>query len=492
MAGGARAANGSADAAAGAAARAPAASADPPRRRLRVVTRCATKEEFLIAFAPLADETSIFVLTSVPRPLGIRQPFVIELRDGAPMLRGEAEVVESVSDPAAPARGMRLRLLTVDEQSLGIHRELLARSGIAGLPPPMPPGGATQHPPAGSMRPRQPPRGVFGDAAADSADPTGEMRAKGSEFQLPANPFEELSSDVLEAFVDCTLFDNHGAVGDAAPGAAAESAAGPASVGSRTLAPPGVPLLASLAPGPMQAMPSAGAALPATAGTPSSSGAQGRRWAVLFAVNAVVCVLGTLGFAWWLWGRAPTTVPAPAPAEVAHTTAVPAVTAPEPIAAPPPSVTPVAPNTSRCTATLRSEPRGAAVLWNGMTIGSTPLVNAAVPCGPALVLVERNQYISVEHTVKPQLGRPVFLFDRLKRPPVRLDVTSDPTNAKIVVSGRNAGRSPTSASVGGYDEIEVVATMSGYKPRIIRVQPMPPSTTVHLELDLATARPAKR
>ena len=71
--GGARAANGNAAAA--------ETAREQPRRRLRVVTRCATVEEFLIAFAPLADETSVFVLTSVPRPLGVRQPFVLELRD---------------------------------------------------------------------------------------------------------------------------------------------------------------------------------------------------------------------------------------------------------------------------------------------------------------------------------------------------------------------------------------------------------------------------
>jgi hypothetical protein len=36
--------------------------------------------------------------------------------------------------------------------------------------------------------------------------PTGEHRAEGSDFILPANPFGELTDESLEAFVECTLY----------------------------------------------------------------------------------------------------------------------------------------------------------------------------------------------------------------------------------------------------------------------------------------------
>ncbi|MEJ7734520.1 MAG: hypothetical protein WKG00_35645 [Polyangiaceae bacterium] len=99
-----------------------------PRRRLRVVTRCADIDEFMAAFAPFTDETSLFVVTTAPRPVGPRQPFVIQLRDGTSVLSGEGDVVESLHDPDAPVRGMRVRLLALDEDGRRMHEALLAHA----------------------------------------------------------------------------------------------------------------------------------------------------------------------------------------------------------------------------------------------------------------------------------------------------------------------------------------------------------------------------
>src|SRR5262249_16943690 len=99
-------------------------------KRLRIVTRCGTLDEFFATFAAFADERSRFIVTNKPRRLGLRQPCVVQLREGETIMRGEVEVVESITDGSGPdhRNGMRLQLLEIDDATRDLHRRLLERA----------------------------------------------------------------------------------------------------------------------------------------------------------------------------------------------------------------------------------------------------------------------------------------------------------------------------------------------------------------------------
>src|SRR5262245_26304681 len=99
------------------------------QRFLRLVSRFVTREEFLDVFQQFVDENSIFVATRQPLPAGRRQRIAIQLKTGDTMLFGEGEVIESPAHFAGPGSplGMRLKILSLDERSRLLHRELLKR-----------------------------------------------------------------------------------------------------------------------------------------------------------------------------------------------------------------------------------------------------------------------------------------------------------------------------------------------------------------------------
>ncbi|MEZ4294973.1 MAG: hypothetical protein R3B70_08340 [Polyangiaceae bacterium] len=117
------------------------AAGAPANKRLRIVTRCASLDEFFATFGPFADETSLFIVTNKPRALGLVQPFVMQLKDGTTIMRGEVEVIQSTADGGGPdgRNGMRLKLLAADAPTIDIQRRLVEHSRGKGpsLPPRM-------------------------------------------------------------------------------------------------------------------------------------------------------------------------------------------------------------------------------------------------------------------------------------------------------------------------------------------------------------------
>src|SRR5262245_26575376 len=93
-------------------------------RLLRIVTRCSSVDEFTTTFERFIDETTIFIVTGDPRPVGVKQPFVITLSNGEALLHGEAEVLETRTGATGP-RGMRLRFLRLDDRSRAFHRQIM-------------------------------------------------------------------------------------------------------------------------------------------------------------------------------------------------------------------------------------------------------------------------------------------------------------------------------------------------------------------------------
>jgi hypothetical protein len=94
---------------------------------LRVVTRCQSLAELVVALEPYTDDESILFGSDKLRPVGSRRRFVLELLDGTAAMRGEVEIVESAPPPASR---LRVRLLALDGPGRDLHAAILDR--IAG------------------------------------------------------------------------------------------------------------------------------------------------------------------------------------------------------------------------------------------------------------------------------------------------------------------------------------------------------------------------
>ncbi len=525
-------------------------SSSTANKRLRIVTRCGTLDELIATFGPFADESSLFIVTNKPRPLGLRQPFVIQLREGETVMRGDVEVIDSIADGRGPdgRNGMRLKLLQGDDATRDVLRKLFeygltkrAQSAITVMPPPptaKPPAppviaeGATK--PAGAAPPAAaaPPATVAPKAASheeagpSSRGPTelqlpGE-RAPGSSYQLPANPFEGVTAEALESFVECTLYEERvprAAEGDAFADAPPPSRSGsglssfPTSVvtAPATLAPPGslaMPPLPAMPPPPAMhalppppptfglgppGLPADHAGMSGAIGTPEPLPQRKSRvgW---FAATAVASSIASLAAAYFLWGHGPSDVPTSGTA----TPTASSVAAPERTGAPVPAATATATATAsaaataapsipalkrECKANIRSYPQGAAILWNGDSLGTTPLADTPVPCGPAKVTFDLAGYEHGERSAGAVVGKAAGVFLRLVPTLVPVDVTSTPPGAQVLVDGRTVGRTPASITMFAMREATVAVALPRHKPWSQKFTPQPPKGAVHADLE---------
>ena len=226
---------------------------------LRIVSKCQTLDNFVAVFHPYVTRDAVFIATRQPRLVGQRARFAITLNSGATMLSGDGEVVEAYQDDQNVFKrpGMRMRFVSVDATSQVILQRLLdARTPppnkhgrpaahhvpdtpeehevtLTDSPPYLPltaPGASRSGGPA--MGPdrivkdvplpydndgdsREEPLDEKTAALANALAAAGEQikeeeRRKGSDFILPANPFGELSDASLQAFVECTIYEETG------------------------------------------------------------------------------------------------------------------------------------------------------------------------------------------------------------------------------------------------------------------------------------------
>jgi hypothetical protein len=137
---------------------------DGKARMLRFVSRCTTVDELVDTFANLIDETTLFICTKNVFDVGLRRRFAVTLRNGTPVLRGEAEVQESPARLAGPSSpiGIRLRLLKLTPDSLALRERLLEKKREKEVtqvdPLPLPP---VPMPPVRTITPRKGRSGRF-------------------------------------------------------------------------------------------------------------------------------------------------------------------------------------------------------------------------------------------------------------------------------------------------------------------------------------------
>ena len=101
------------------------------RRAIRIVSQCATAEEFVAAFHPYLERDSLFIATGSPEEPGQSVRFVMTLAGGETVLRGAGRVLECHRD-RGNFYGMRGMKLQFDELDDGSRRALAALESRAG------------------------------------------------------------------------------------------------------------------------------------------------------------------------------------------------------------------------------------------------------------------------------------------------------------------------------------------------------------------------
>ncbi len=98
----------------------------------RIVTNCATREEFIATFRHHWDGTSLFVPTTSPLGAGVSDWFSFRLSCGEPVLRAYGTVARPGAS-ASPA-GMRIELSLIDPTSEQTFQWLIAAGKLATAP----------------------------------------------------------------------------------------------------------------------------------------------------------------------------------------------------------------------------------------------------------------------------------------------------------------------------------------------------------------------
>jgi hypothetical protein len=170
---------------------------------------------------------------------------------------------------------------------------------------------------------------------------------------------------------------------------------------------------------------------------------------------------------------------AAAAAEPAVASAAPAEEAPAeaPAAAEAPGAAAPAPGglgMGECTARVTSSPSGAAISVDGTPAGTTPTELTGLKCGePVTVAVAKDRFEPWEKKVSFVAGKGGKVSASLKRPQVKLTVTSTPAGAVVSVGDRPVGKTPVNADVSAYVKSEVTVTLAGYKPFAQSINPKP-------------------
>jgi hypothetical protein len=257
----------------------------------------------------------------------------------------------------------------------------------------------------------------------------------------------------------------------------------------------------------LPAMPAAAAAMAARASAPTrdsvllaaalqaasvpAADARRKLWMIGLLATAIVSSIATLGAAYFFWGKSD---PGPGPVGSAVAASVPVL---DPTGAAPalsgtgavdppataPSVAPKGPPLPReCKANVRSYPQGAAVGWNGESLGTTPLANVAVPCGRASVTFDVRGYEPGEREAMAMQGKSAGVFMRLAPRLIPIEITSAPPGAQVLVDGRSVGHTPAKLAKVGFKEMKLVVVLPGYLAWTQTVTPEPPSVSVHADL----------
>lgn len=123
-------------------------------------------------------------------------------------------------------------------------------------------------------------------------------------------------------------------------------------------------------------------------------------------------------------------------------------------------------------------------MWNGRTLGKTPLIDQPVDCGDAAIEWRHPRYNPVRATTTLAAGARVSLSKRLQRSYQPITLTSSPANAVFIVNGRFVKGASNVVYAPAQSTVIVRASKRGYRPWTQRVYVSGHGARVH-----ATLRP---
>ncbi len=140
------------------------------------------------------------------------------------------------------------------------------------------------------------------------------------------------------------------------------------------------------------------------------------------------------------------------------------------------------PTSAHCTANIRSTPSGAGVKWGDTVLGRTPLLGVTVPCGPATVWVERLMFEAHQAETTAEVETAATLNVQLQRLKSRVDITTDPEGALVMVNKRRLGPAPQQIDLPRGLMAIVQVSQPGHRPFIKRVAPKEETLTLEAKL----------
>ena len=150
---------------------------------------------------------------------------------------------------------------------------------------------------------------------------------------------------------------------------------------------------------------------------------------------------------------------------------------------------------------MRSSPSGAEVFVDGARRGVTPLAVRDLPLGAHAVRVARPGFAAAEQHVTLDAGRPSRAIDvALGRPaaaaaapvaastPGILVIESRPAGARVLIDGREHGRTPVTVPALPPGDYAVAISLAGYQP-ITTTTRVEPGARARVAVSLTLERP---
>ncbi len=90
-------------------------------------------------------------------------------------------------------------------------------------------------------------------------------------------------------------------------------------------------------------------------------------------------------------------------------------------------------------------------------------LDTSIPCGPQKLTIFRSHYETVFRSIKGEPGKDVTIDLKMVRPTYRITITSKPKGATISINGRTVGKAPVTTTVKGYTALEIEASLKGFQ-----------------------------
>jgi len=137
--------------------------------------------------------------------------------------------------------------------------------------------------------------------------------------------------------------------------------------------------------------------------------------------------------------------------------------------------------------TVISTPSGAEVSIDGESVGTTPLKYYLVPAGEHNVTVSMRNYHEYKETVTVEPKEVTLVNATLEVLKGKLTITSEPTNATVIIDGNEVGKTPLENYTLPVGLHQVIVKMPGYKDEVFNVSIQAGKLlTFHVELSPKT------